>query len=110
VGCRAGRGHLAVDLDAMQVPWCWHAYQHGLYRNPDCHYHYCIEIEHILQVHLDAKPQVTCLHDGYSRRSETQMQIFNVVIQGESGKLMVQPSRLVSASVVFVPEPEVQVF
>jgi hypothetical protein len=38
------------------------------------------------------------------------MQIFNVVIQGESGKLMVQPSRLVSASVVFVPEPEVQVF
>jgi hypothetical protein len=39
--------------------------------------------------------------------AETQLQIFYVVIRGESGKLMVQPSRLVSASVVFVPEPEV---
>ena len=54
-----GDEHLAVDLDAMQVPWCWHAYQHGLYRNPDCHYHYCIEIEHLSHVHLNTKPQVT---------------------------------------------------
>jgi hypothetical protein len=44
-----------------------------------------------------------------AKGAETQMQIFNVVIQGESDKLMVQPSRLGSASVVFVPEPEVQV-
>jgi hypothetical protein len=54
----------------VQVPWCWHAYQHGLYRNPDCHYRNCIEFQHILQVSLAAKPQVTRLHDGYSRRSE----------------------------------------
>jgi hypothetical protein len=31
----------------------------GLYRNPDCHYHHCIEIEHISHVHLNTKPQVT---------------------------------------------------
>jgi hypothetical protein len=45
----------------VQVAWQWHAYQHGLYRNPDCHYHNCIEFEHISQVHLNAKPQVTPL-------------------------------------------------
>src|ERR1019366_3620555 len=44
--------------------------QHGLYRNPDCHYHDRIKFQHILQVTLDAKPQVTPLQDGYSRRSE----------------------------------------
>ena len=26
----SGLRHLAVDLDAVQMPWCWHAYQHGL--------------------------------------------------------------------------------
>ena len=42
--------------------------------------------------------------------TETQIQHFNVLIDGNAGVLMVRPTELVSAAVVFVPEPQPQVY